>query len=48
MASLGAYVDILEPASSARFECDGADLHYETWEPAAGAAPRESSSLSTE
>ena len=40
MASLGAYVDILEPASSARFECDGADLHYETWEPAAGAAPR--------
>ena len=26
-------LQILEPNASLRFECDGADLHYEVWEP---------------
>ena len=33
MASLGSYIDILQPSSSQRFACLGADLHAEAWEP---------------
>ena len=33
MASLGSYIDVLQPSSSQRFACLGADLHAEAWEP---------------
>ena len=26
-------LEILKPNASLRFACDGADLHYEVWEP---------------
>ena len=32
MASLGSYIDVLQPSSSQRFACLGADLHAEAWE----------------